>query len=105
MMMKAFKSRATHRIDLYTSFYMHEVSRKKFPLHEHYQTTRTSDGIATDCKIRMKEAMLLDGQQDCKIRMKEAMLLDGQQESTAPSSARRATAVRACRARHPDVCR
>lgn len=89
MMMKAFKSRATHRIDLYTSFYMHEVSRKKFPLHEHYQTPRTSDGIATDCKIRMKEAMLLDGQQ----------------ESTAPSSARRATAVRACRARHPDVCR
>ena len=65
MMMKAFKSRATHLIDSKTSFYMHEVSREKFPLHEHYQTPRTADGLATDCKIRMKEEMLLNGTLIC----------------------------------------
>ena len=66
MMMKAFKSRATHRFDSVTTFYMHEVSREKFPLHEHYQTPRTSDGIATSCNVRMKEAMLLDDTLICE---------------------------------------
>jgi hypothetical protein len=44
---------------------MHEVSRKKFALHEHYETPRTSDGIATHCNVRMKEAVLLDGTLIC----------------------------------------
>jgi|EP00900_Chrysochromulina_parva_P011034 hypothetical protein len=65
MIMKAFRSRATHLFASVTTFYMHEASRKKFPLHEHYQTPRNTDGLATDCKIRMKEAMLLNGTLIC----------------------------------------
>lgn len=65
MMMKAFKSPATHLFASDTTFYMHKVSHEKFPLHEHYQTPRTSDGIATHCNVRMKEAMLLDGTLIC----------------------------------------
>ena len=65
MIMKAFRSRATHLFASVTTFFMHEASRKKFPLHEHYQTSRTADGLATDCKIRMKEDMLLNGTLIC----------------------------------------
>jgi hypothetical protein len=54
--------------DLYASrieFYMRKCLRKKFPMVEHTQAPRTSDGIARAPSIRLRERLLHDGTLRC----------------------------------------
>jgi hypothetical protein len=48
-------------------FYMTKDARKKFLLLEHYNAPRTQHGLPHDCKIRLKEEMLVAGTLICAI--------------------------------------
>jgi hypothetical protein len=65
MELKVFERPETNLFASSIEFFMHKDSREKFPMVEHFQAKRRSDGIALECSIRLRERLLHEGTLRC----------------------------------------